>query len=178
MTAPRIALRTPLVALLALLMLAGTAHAQWKWRDASGRVTVSDRPPPPGVAEKDIIQRPASGTQREPMPPPAASAPGTSPVGRPTDRDLEARKRRADEEAAARKKQDDEREAATRKAEEERLASAKAENCQRARGTLRALEDGQRIARTRPNGEREFLDDAQRAAEAQRARAVISSDCR
>jgi hypothetical protein len=35
-----------------------------------------------------------------------------------------------------------------------------------------------RVARTKPNGEREFLDDAQRAAETQRMRGVIASDCK
>jgi type IV secretory pathway VirB10-like protein len=170
-----IALRTALVVLASLLMMASAAHAQWKWRDASGRVTASDRPPPPGVADKDILQRPNSA-QREPMPPPTPAA--SAPIGRPTDSELEAKKRRAEEEAAARKKADDERKAAARKAEEDRVAAAKADNCVRARGALKAIDEGQRIARTKPNGEREFLDDVQRAAEAKRVREVIASDCR
>jgi type IV secretory pathway VirB10-like protein len=170
------ALRTATLVLFSLLILAGTAHAQWKWRDANGRVTASDRPPPPGVAEKDIIQRPSGAAVRAPMPPPPAAA--SAAIGRPTDTELEARKRRADEEAAARKKAEEDRAAAAKKAEEQRIAAAKADNCERARGTLRAIEDGGRIARTKPNGEREFLDDAQRAAEAQRARSLIASDCR
>ena len=40
------------------------------------------------------------------------------------------------------------------------------------------MESGMRIARTNANGEREFMDDNTRAAEAQRARDVVSSDCK
>jgi hypothetical protein len=161
------------------------AEAQWKWRDANGRVTASDRPPPPGIADKDILQRPGS-TAREPMPPPsgagardtpAAAAAASAPT-RSSDPELEARKRKAEDDAAARKKADEQTQAANRKAEDERVAAAKADNCQRARGALRALEDGVRIARTKPDGEREFLNDAQRATETHRVRGVIASDCR
>jgi hypothetical protein len=40
------------------------------------------------------------------------------------------------------------------------------------------MESGMRIARVRPDGEREYLSDAQRASEAQRARDAVASDCR
>jgi hypothetical protein len=39
------------------------------------------------------------------------------------------------------------------------------------------LESGVRLARTLPNGEREVLDDAARAAERQRLQALLASDC-
>ena len=48
-----------------LLLMAGPALAQWKWRDAAGKVQYSDLPPPAGVAEKDILQRPPG--QRQPV---------------------------------------------------------------------------------------------------------------
>ena len=64
------------------------------------------------------------------------------------------------------------------KAETERNAQRKAENCRNARAHLAALNTGQRIARYNAQGEREILDDKQRAAEARRARDVIASDCR
>ena len=58
------------------------------------------------------------------------------------------------------------------------LAGQKAENCRAARAHLAALDSGQRIARYKDNGEREILDDQQRAAETRRARDVIASECR
>jgi hypothetical protein len=54
----------------------------------------------------------------------------------------------------------------------------RADNCIRASAQLALFNDGQRIARTNAQGEREVLDDKTRADEVQRARAVIASDCR
>lgn len=172
---------TPLLpALVAALLLglAVPAHAQWMWRDADGRVTASDRPPPATVADKDILSRPAQ--RAAPVlslsPPAAASAPvaaasaaaaGPVPATTPLDRELEARKRAAEQQQAARQK-----------AEEDRLAASRAENCRRARSHAAALESGQRIARFNAQGEQEVLDDAGRADELRRAREVIASDCR
>ena len=42
----------------------------------------------------------------------------------------------------------------------------------------RAAAMAQRVARSNEKGEREFLDDTQRAREAARARQIIASDCR
>ncbi len=45
----------PGCALLVLgIVLAGSAHAQWKWRDASGLVHYSDQPPPVSVPAASI----------------------------------------------------------------------------------------------------------------------------
>jgi hypothetical protein len=43
---------------------------------------------------------------------------------------------------------------------------------------LRSLDSGMRLARVNDRGEREILDDKQRAEETQRARSVVASDCR
>ena len=66
---------------LALMALTSIAHAQWKWRDADGRTQYSDRPPPPSVAEKDILQRPASAARTITVVPAgqAASSPASAP---------------------------------------------------------------------------------------------------
>lgn len=162
--------------LFAVLAAPATAQ-QWKWRDAGGRVTVSDRPPPSSVAERDILQRPGSPA-RAPAPAPAAAAPAAAPVIAGVDPDLEARKQKADREEEARKKAEQDAEAAKRKAEEERIAAAKADNCNRARAHLRAIEDGVRLAKVDDKGERVVFDDKMRAEEAARARAIIGSDCR
>lgn len=150
-----------------LVMLAAPAQAQWKWRDASGRITVSDLPPPRETPEKDILQRP-DGTVRRAAPAAApASAPAAVPAPPMVDRELEARRRAAEQEQAAQQK-----------ADEERVAQQRAENCRRARAHLSALESGQRIARMNDKGEREILDDRARADEMRQARQVISTDCR
>ena len=68
--------------------------------------------------------------------------------------------------------------AAQQKAEEARIASARADNCLRARGQLKMLDDGVRIAKTNEKGEREILDDKGRSDETTRIRAIIASDCK
>lgn len=172
------ALRNPPVLLAATLALAALltalpAQAQWKWRDKDGRITVSDRPPPREVPEKDILGKPslpsraAAPTAAAPAatvttPAAAASAPPTA-----LEREVQARKRAAEDEKAAKAR-----------ADEERNATRRADNCRQARNQLTALESGQRIARTNDKGEREVLDDQGRAQESQRAREVIASDCR
>ena len=169
---------------MALATLADPAQAQgqWKWRDAQGRVTVSDLPPPREVADKDILQRPAA-VARAPAPAvpgvaPAAAGGGVAVPGvaasapaaarpAPVDKELEARKRAAEAEKAAKAK-----------AEEQRAAAVRAENCKRARQHLATMDSGQRVARINEKGEREVLDDETRAAESRRAREIIASECR
>ena len=161
----------PLLAALLCGVLAASlslpAAAQWKWRDKDGRITVSDLPPPREVQAKDILQRPEAPVVRTP----AAAAPASAAsavVQRPAvDNELQARKKAAEQEQANRAK-----------ADADKLAGQKAENCRAARAHLAALDSGQRIARYKDNGEREILDDQQRAGEARRARDVIASDCR
>jgi hypothetical protein len=171
-------LKTPAFTLAAGVLLAALittpAHAQWQWRTADGRVTMSDRPPPRDVPGKDIIKRPAGEGLRANK---AAAAPGATALtasapaaSAPTtalDRQVQERKRAADQEQAAKAK-----------AEEERLAAVRANNCRTARAQAAALDSGIRIARTNDKGEREFLDDRARADEQRRAREVMASDCK
>jgi hypothetical protein len=157
----------------ALTLLVTPAHAQWKWRDAGGRITASDLPPPASVPEMDILQRPAAPARREAAAaataaaPAAASAPALVAAKPAGDPELEKRRKAAEEDAAAKAR-----------AEEERLAAQRRENCTRARSHLATMESGQRVARMNDKGEREFLDDKARADEMRRAREVIAADCR
>jgi hypothetical protein len=162
---PTAATLSALICALSLTLLALPASAQWKWRDASGRITVSDLPPPRDVPPQNILQRP-DATARPAVAPAsaAASAPALAPA---VDRELQARRDAAAQEQAAREK-----------ADAAKLAEQRAENCRNARQHLAALDSGQRIARFNDKGEREILDDRQRAAESRRARDVITSDCR
>jgi hypothetical protein len=165
----------PLFVTLIGLVLAASAQAQWKWKDAKGNVQYSDRPPPIGTPDKDILQRPA-GAMRSVVVVPAgqpasaaASAPPRAAASAPT---------KAEREAAARQKQEEEREQNKQKEEERRLAEQRRENCSRAQSSLRELQSGIRITRTNEQGERVYMDDVQRRAEVERARQVITSECR
>lgn len=170
------ALPAAALALLAGLAFAtGTAQAgvQWKWKDASGAIQYSDRPPPPGTPEANILARPsASRAAALRKAPEAAASQAASAVaakasdGKPGDPELEARRKKAEQEEAAKKK-----------AEEEKLAKQKADNCERSRAYQRSLQDGLRIVRTNPKGEREFLDDKARAEETRRTQEAIQANC-
>jgi hypothetical protein len=153
---------------------AGPAAAQWKWRGKNGTLHISDLPPPPEVADKDIVQRPREQLRREAAnaaaatATAAASAASTSARARPaTDPELEARLRRTEQERQDKQKH-----------EEEKQAAQRAESCSRAREAMRTLDSGTRLVRVNDKGEREVLDDKQRAEETQRARNLISSECR
>ena len=169
---------TTLVVLLAtfLALAAGAQTAPqpsvWKWRDIAGRVHVSDLPPPLSVPAKDILDRPPSQRKVAAAETAAASAASAASAavgssGSRSDPELDARRKRAADEQMAQARQQQDRDLALR-----------AENCARAKGALAGLADGQRMTRTNAKGEREVLDDKERADEMQRARAVIASDCR
>jgi hypothetical protein len=154
------------------LLSALPAEAQWRWRDANGRVTASDMPPPRDIPEKDILQRPSNVARAAATAATAANAAASAASAAPTasapaDKDLQARKKAAEQEQQAKAK-----------AEEQRNAAIRADNCARARSHLSTLESGQRLARVNDKGEREVLDDKARAEEVRRARDVIASDCR
>lgn len=164
--------RWSIAALAAILglMVALPASAQWKWRDKAGQTQYSDLPPPPGVPEGDILQRPAGATGRRVAPvaaPPSAASAAPLVAARASDPELEARRKKAEQEVADKKK-----------AEEAKFAATKAENCARAKEQMRTLDSGQRMARINAKGEREVLDDAARATETQRTRDVMASECK
>lgn len=162
-----------LLSVIALALAPGVASAQWKWRDGTGQINASDRPPPKDVADKDILERPNLNPRRNAQASaPAASAAATpvataTPAKTALEREVEARRRASEQESAAKNR-----------AEEERLSQQRAENCRRARSHIAALESGQRMARTNEKGEREVLDDKMRAEEMRAAREVVSSDCK
>ena len=155
------------------LTLALPAAAQWKWRDAHGQTQYSDLPPPPGIADKDILQRPGGAAAARRAAAAAAAAPAsaasTAPLAaaRASDPELEAKRKQAEQEAAAKKK-----------AEDDKVVAARAENCTRAKAQMRTLDSGIRIARVNEKGEREIIDDTVRAAETKRSQQVIASECK
>lgn len=166
----------PLFVALIGLVLTASAQAQWKWKDAQGKVQYSDRPPPAGTPDKDILQRPAAATRNVVIVPAgqAASAAASAPTAKPAA----SAPTKAEQDAAARQKQEQDREQTKQKEEERRLAAERRENCSRAQAYLRDLQSGTRITRTNEQGERVYMEDAQRRAEIERASKVASSECK
>lgn len=163
------------LALACLLAAPALAGAQWMYLDKDGRKVFSDKAPPPETPPSRILRQPgmkkpaADAAQAEaPAAPAQAAAPAASaPKISGKDKELEARRKQA--EAA---------EAEKNKARAEEQAKAQAENCTRARQMKATFDSGQRIARTNAKGEREILDDAQRAAEVKRIDGIIAADCK
>lgn len=152
--------------LCAWIALSAQAQGQWKWRDANGNVQYSDRPPPASVPEKDILARPLgirspvklqTYGEKASQPQNAASAPGAK---------KDETKPRMSPQTEARLKE-----------EERQNAAVRAENCSRAKQQLAVLESGARISQTDDKGERILLDDAARASEMQKMRAIIAAEC-
>ena len=155
-----------------------TAAAQYQWIDKNGSRVYSDVAPPADIPAKNILKQPRGSSLSAPVTeapaqaaPAAAAASAATPASGPAtagvDKALEEKKQQA--EAA---------EAAKKKAEEQKLAQARAENCKRAREGKATLDSGVRMARTNEKGEREVLDDTQRAAELKRINGIIQSDCK
>lgn len=155
-----------------MLVLALPAAAQWKWKDARGQTQYSDLPPPPGTPDSAILMRPAV-IQRVATPPlgaasgPMSVASANALTPKSVDPELEAKKKKAEQDAKDKTK-----------AEDAKLNAAKADNCARAKSAMRGIETGQRLSRTNAAGEREYLDDAARAAEAKHTQEVIAADCK
>ena len=168
-----------LVTAVIAVVAAMPAAAQWKWLDKNRQVQYSDVPPPFDTPERDILQRPrganpVAASASAPAQGVAAASPaasGAATMPRQVEPELEAKKRKAEQEQAARAK-------AEAKAEEERLTAMRTENCNRARADVRTLDDGGRLARTNARGEREVVDDRQRAEELRRTRDIIAALCR
>jgi Domain of unknown function (DUF4124) len=146
----------------------GTAHAQaYKWVDKNGHVGYGDTPPP-GAKVTPL-------RQIAPAPAPSSPAAAEGKEGKdakkgpltPAEQELEFRRRiKEAQEAAA-------------KADKERKAAEeKKTNCETARQSLRTLESGQRVMRVDSNGERYFINDAQRAQDTARARESVGEWCK
>jgi Domain of unknown function (DUF4124) len=162
-----------LVALLLALPLLASAQAQWKWRDADGRIQFSDRPPPATVPDKDILQRPFA--QRPRVQIVSADAPASETAPRSAAPAASTAVERA---AALDKAKAEAAKKAEEKAKDNEQKQRRVESCRAARQNLAQLQSGVRIAQMNEKGEREVMEDAQRASQVRRAQELIASDCR
>lgn len=171
---------TPLAVAAFVAVASCPAAAQWAWKDDNGRTVYSDRPPPASVNTDRIVRQPpnkqtvlppsVSGADSAPRP--TADAKATAPAAAPA-----APKSLAEQEMEFRKRQQERADAEKKAQDEQTKLAAKAADCERAKGYLRAVEGGERITRTDAAGNREYLDDAQRAAEAERTRKLVQATC-
>jgi type IV secretory pathway VirB10-like protein len=155
------------------------AGAQWRWLDKNGRTVFSDQPPPQDIPVANIVGQPRASARKAPASDPAAAASAASAAAAPPKPPASAAKLSGrDKDLMEKKKQAEAAEAEKRSAQVEELAKARAENCARAKRSKATFDSGARVARTNEKGEREYLDDAGRAAEVKRLEGVIASDCK
>ena len=162
--------------LIAAMLVANPAHAQWMWKDDAGRLVVSDQPPPTTVPLSRIVkaprQRGADVIPAAPVKEGDAKEPGKDAAKAEVpktvaDRDLEFKQRQKESAEAAKKA-----EAETAK------AKALQENCTAVRGNLAGLQSGGRASRVNEKGEKSYIDDAQRQGEIAKAQSQIAQYCK
>jgi hypothetical protein len=166
-----------------------SAQAQWAWKDAAGNITYSDAPPPSDVNPAAILRQPASApdpgrdahsgpgatyttpsTEPRAADPPPAAAEQTRPAA-------PAAKTLAEQEADFRKRAADRDKAAQKAEQDEAKAAERAANCSQAQGYLQMIESGARLMRPDAEGNRNFMDEDQRAAEVQKTQETIAKNC-
>ena len=171
---------TVTVALVLAGFVSTPSEAQWAWKDTNGRLVYSDRPPPQDIKAASIVRQPNTQALANPAPTSGtlddAGKPGDA-KGADAKGASNAPKTVAEREMEFRKRQQERAESDKKAAEEQTKSAAKTAECERARGYMKSLEDGIRITKTDASGNREFLDDSQRAAEMDRTRQIIQSTC-
>ncbi|MDK9723890.1 MAG: DUF4124 domain-containing protein [Sterolibacteriaceae bacterium MAG5] len=147
-------MRAGIVFPLCLMFLAAGAAAQaYKWTDAQGKVHFSDSPPPDRKADKLSIK-------------PAVPE---NPEAVARSRDWKSQL----EESRVRQHQEQKREAA-----EQNKRQAAENRCQSARRSLDTLKRERPVYRFNKDGQKEYLEDKDRAAEVQRAQDRVDANCR
>jgi hypothetical protein len=151
-----------------LALSCNTAMAQWAWKDDQGHTVFSDQPPPAGMPKTRILKSPGGSFSPTPAaagdaPAAASSADGDSKPKSLAEQNLEFNKRLKDNQDAAKKA-----------AEAQAQADQKKQHCADSRTALANLTSGQRIATTDAQGNRVYLDDSQRQAEAARVQSGMT----
>jgi len=145
------------IAAVSLLFAATSAFSQiYTWKDESGRTVMSDKPPVGKVTQKRTIATPSPGVESN-TPAPKSFA----------EKEMEFRKEQQDKQEKAKKANEDQAQAAARK-----------ENCENAKRNLQLFQSGERIARRNDQGEKEFLEDDQRAVETAKAQKMVNDWCK
>lgn len=143
------------VLLMACLFSAAFAAAEvYRWTDANGQVHYGERPPPEGAR---ALELPARG----------------QPVS--ADDDMTARRARQQRLLESYEYERSQRQAEAARAAEEQADDA--ERCRALERRWRELSHGGPIYFTRPDGSRDYLDEARRAAEKEKMRPAFRRFC-
>lgn len=180
----------------ALLLAAGLAQAQFVWVDPKGVRHYSDQPPPPGTPPARILKAPgmpAISVQPATPAPAARTAPPvpTNPAGAatastPADPAAAASGAKpgakvpqtlAQKDADFRKRLKESQEAELKAQEQARIAAQKTEHCGEVHRARQMLDSGIRIADVGADGQKRYLNDAERAQRSARANAM-AAECR
>lgn len=149
-----------LLALLAGFCLTAQAEQLYKWVDADGKVHYTDQPPPAKAQTKPLNIKSQSSA-------PAQAAEGKPAAKTAAEKEQEFRKRRVEAEEAGAKRE-----------KEQAEAKQKEQNCAAARGNLRMLQEGGRVAQYDAKGEKVYLEDADRQQAVARAQKEVDSWCK
>jgi hypothetical protein len=159
-----------LFAATALLLCMGSAHAQYSWIGENGVRHFSDLPPPPGTPAHKILKAPG----RPALNPATVPAPAPMPATPAKAKDLPSlleREKAYLERAKQREKQE------AKESQDAQRQREIAQNCQSARELKAQAESGIRVARVDAKGERRFMTDEEKAAQAALANRVLAA-CR
>ena len=148
------------LAALAVAALAAPALAQYQWRDDSGLMSYSDKPPPPHIKPSQIIRA-------EPMSASGMTPTVSAPARSQADREMDGRRKAQEQEEQGRKQ-----------AEEAQRSARMNQACEAMRTELRTLDSGMRIATVNAGGEREFMADDVRQQRSTQLRQDISENCK
>jgi type IV secretory pathway VirB10-like protein len=168
---------------IAILLAAATVTAQvYKWVDKDGKTQYTDTPPPSDVkgTAKKIEAKPASGAT--PVAPPAAptkdAGKGDAKAGKDAKAKDEPPKTLEERSKAFEKRRAEEADAEKKAAEKAKVDQANQARCNDAKRFVRDIESGRPIGTSDEKGDRKILDDAGRAAELSKARAVVAEACK
>ena len=162
---------------IAFASLPALSIAQWQWIDKDGRKVFSDQSPPADIPAKNILKQP--GARPRPAETPATpAAPASAEVANAKPAAALPKLSGKDKELEEKKKLAEAAEAEKKKAQEEENAAIRADNCMRAKRSRASFDSGVRISQTNAKGEREYMDDAQRAAETKRLDKIIGTNCK
>jgi hypothetical protein len=173
--------------MLAVLVLANPAVAQYHWTDETGRKVYSDVPPPAAAKVSNLVRRPQT-TARTATGGDGAGAPAAAGSGKATNdgavkgtaaagAEPAAPPSLADREMAFRKRQDERAEADKKAAEKAAAEARTAQACEDSRAGLRTLESGMRVKRINAAGEHEVLSDDERQQRSRALRRDLESRC-
>lgn len=159
-----------------LLLAAAGAHAQYAWIGPNGTRQYSDKPPPTGTPASKILKSPGMSTTLavEPTVEPVDGAAKAEPAKAGAAKGPQSV---ADREAAYKERMKAKAEEEQKAQQEAQQNKQKEQACAAAREAQAQLASGMRMAQIDKNGERGYMNDAERAARAQRANEALAN-CR